>query len=163
MSFRDRPLLYFGDVSSAKREGRARAVCDCDDDGLSWPMMVIVTCWFPAIVLHELTHYAVARLLGIDIRGVVLFQYSSTYVGTNLLGSEADPASWKREIVQLAPLFVCGPIAVIGLLLIPATSSLAATVGLSVLTSGYVYCAIPDQLRTAVLRWLDSRDDGADS
>lgn len=87
------------------------------------------------------------------IEGVVLFMYSSQYIGVNLVG-EGGIRLWQRE-VYAAPVAVCGhsPLVCGG----PYASAPSHVLLGGLMTSGFVYCAIPDRVQDQALEWVATR------
>lgn len=108
---------------------------------------VVVTLWMPAIVIHELTHYVAARLLGLNVEDVALFGYSPPYIGVVEVYEPDGIPEWKREIVHAAPLFVCGPLAYYNPSVGVRRFTVVSRPSRACAREGFAFFAMPDQFR----------------
>lgn len=93
----NKPLLYFGDTD------RVEEFNEEVEQNLGIPppgLQVILLLILPATVLHELSHYVTAKLLGVDVECVVLFQFSWA---VGMVSYPGETVRWKREVIKASP------------------------------------------------------------
>lgn len=113
--------------------------------------LLITIVMFPAIILHELTHYMAAKLMGIEVCGVILFQPSLQQQGMILIPAEETKKTLRYNIVLASPMLTCGCVWLYYVLYgYSHTSTIPEYLIASIIMTGFFVSAIPDQIREQI-------------
>lgn len=102
-----KPLLAWGDMEPIEKMNNRIAR---NYYPLPWLWGIFFVGWIPGVVLHELSHYLLAKLLRVEVRSVVLFQFSPAFLGAVYTKEDSD---WKMTLLDGAPLFIVLPVFVV--------------------------------------------------
>lgn len=152
MTVKEDQELFLGGIAHSYQDKEFVSGGD-DKEGrfLTAARFLITILMLPATMLHELTHYVVARLLGFEVSDVVLFQFSSRQQGMVLIPAHEAKKTIRYNIVLASPLLTCGCVWLSYVLYgYTHTSTLFEYLIASTLMTGFFVGAIPDQIREQI-------------